>query len=160
MRNIYFYDTRLGRIGIADNGMSGGEDAITHLCFQGSPVPEGYCEKETPVIKEAGRQLAEYLEGKRTHFDLSYEMEGTDFEKKVWNALLTIPYGETRSYGDIAAQVGNKKACRAVGRANGRNPIGIFVPCHRVIGANGKLTGFAGGISTKEALLEIEQVEE
>jgi methylated-DNA-[protein]-cysteine S-methyltransferase len=109
-----------------------------------------------PTLNEIDRQLKEYFEGKRTRFDLELDFKGTEFQKKVWAALLTIPFGETRSYAQIAAQVGNPKAVRAVGAANGRNPISIVAPCHRVIGASGELTGFAGGLKAKEILLAIE----
>lgn len=102
-------------------------------------------------------QLQEYLEGRRKTFDFPYELHGTLFQKKVWNALCEIPYGETRTYGEIAKAVGNSKACRAVGMANHNNPMTIVVPCHRVIGANGKLTGYGGGLDMKEYLLELEK---
>lgn len=109
-----------------------------------------------PVLREAERQLGQYFAGARTRFDLPLDFAGTDFQKKVWAALLTIPFGETRSYAQIAAQIGAPKAVRAVGAANGRNPISIVAPCHRVIGSNGALTGFAGGLAAKEALLAVE----
>jgi methylated-DNA-[protein]-cysteine S-methyltransferase len=109
-----------------------------------------------PVLLETGRQLAEYFDGRRSHFSLKLDPIGTEFQNKVWQALLTIPFGETRSYGQIAKQIGNARAMRAVGAANGRNPISIVVPCHRVIGASGKLTGFAGGLDVKEYLLTLE----
>ncbi|CAG4909456.1 methylated-DNA--[protein]-cysteine S-methyltransferase [Paraburkholderia gardini] len=109
-----------------------------------------------PVLDETERQLKEYFAGERTCFDLELDFAGTTFQKKVWAALLTIPFGETRSYLDIATQIGNPKAVRAVGAANGRNPISIIAPCHRVIGASGDLTGFAGGLKAKETLLAIE----
>lgn len=101
-------------------------------------------------------QLQEYFEGKRTRFDFPYELRGTEFQKKVWNALCEIPYGETRSYKDIAVAIGNPKACRAVGMANNRNPISIVVPCHRVIGSDGKMVGYGGGLDMKEKLLKLE----
>jgi len=109
-----------------------------------------------PLLVEVARQIAEYFAGKRTAFDLPLDFQGTDFQKSVWAALLTIPFGETRSYGEIAHQIGRPRASRAVGAANGRNPISIVAPCHRVIGANGALTGFAGGLAAKELLLGIE----
>jgi len=109
-----------------------------------------------PVLVETERQLAEYFAGRLREFSVKLCFEGTDFQKQVWAALLTIPYGETRSYGQIAEQIGNPKAVRAVGAANGRNPISIIAPCHRVIGAGGKLTGFAGGLEKKAVLLGIE----
>lgn len=110
-----------------------------------------------PVLMEAERQLGEYFEGKRRSFSVALDMRGTPFQKNVWEALLAIPFGETRSYRDIAKKLGNPEATRAVGSANGRNPISIIVPCHRVIGLNGKLRGFAGGLETKARLLELEQ---
>ena len=110
-----------------------------------------------PVLIEAERQLGEYFEGKRRSFSIALDMRGTSFQKNVWEALLAIPFGETRSYRDLAKKLGNPEATRAVGAANGRNPIPIIVPCHRVIGSNGKLTGFAAGLETKARLLELEQ---
>lgn len=109
-----------------------------------------------PILIEAYTQLRAYFQGKRSHFDLPLEFYGTDFQKKVWAELLKIPYGETRSYLDIATAVGNPKAVRAVGAANGKNPISIIAPCHRVIGKNGKLVGFAGGLEVKDQLLKLE----
>ncbi|MCD0503030.1 methylated-DNA--[protein]-cysteine S-methyltransferase [Bordetella petrii] len=109
-----------------------------------------------PVLLEAERQLAEYFAGKRDRFDLPLDFAGTEFQKQVWQALLTIPYGETRSYRDIARQIGREQAVRAVGAANGRNPLSIVAPCHRVVGASGALTGFAGGLRAKALLLELE----
>jgi methylated-DNA-[protein]-cysteine S-methyltransferase len=113
-------------------------------------------EKDNPVLLETERQLGEYFAGTRDRFELELDFVGTDFQRRVWEALLTIPYGETRSYRDIANQIGNAKAVRAVGAANGRNPISIIAPCHRVIGASGALTGFAGGLRAKELLLTLE----
>jgi methylated-DNA-[protein]-cysteine S-methyltransferase len=109
-----------------------------------------------PVLREAERQLDEYFAGQRTEFSIALDMAGTDFQTQVWRALLTIPFGETRSYADIARQIGNPKACRAVGAANGRNPLSIIAPCHRAIGSNGALTGFAGGLDAKRFLLALE----
>lgn len=109
-----------------------------------------------PVLVETEHQLSEYFHGKRKKFSLNLDAIGTSFQKKVWLALLTIPFGETRSYLDIAKQIGNVKAVRAVGGANARNPISIIMPCHRVIGSNGTLTGFAGGLDIKAALLKFE----
>ena len=110
-----------------------------------------------PVLLKTQQQLREYFNQTRTIFDLALDFQGTDFQKKVWQALLTIPFGETRSYKQIAEQIGNVKAVRAVGAANGKNPISIIAPCHRVVGANGKLVGFAGGLENKEILLKIEK---
>ena len=109
------------------------------------------------AFPDAVEQLAAYFAGELKEFDLELEMSGTEFQRRVWNALRTIPYGETRSYGEIAGQIGSPNAFRAVGLANGHNPIAVIVPCHRVIGANGGLTGFGGGIERKSALLELEK---
>jgi methylated-DNA-[protein]-cysteine S-methyltransferase len=109
-----------------------------------------------PILKQAEQQLREYFKGERKKFTIPLETSGTDFQKKVWQALLTIPFGETRSYGELAKQIKKPSASRAVGAANGRNPVSILVPCHRVIGASGKLTGFAGGLEVKAKLLSIE----
>ena len=108
------------------------------------------------VLISAERQLAEYFAGERKRFDLPLDFNGTEFQKQVWSALLTIPFGETRSYAEIARMIGRPAARRAVGAANGKNPISIVAPCHRVIGANGTLTGFAGGLKAKEYLLQLE----
>ena len=110
-----------------------------------------------PILLETQKQLCEYFAGTRQQFDLPLDFEGTVFQKKVWQALLGIPFGETRSYRDIAEQVGNIKAVRAVGAANGKNPISIIAPCHRVVGMNGKLVGFAGGLDNKKILLGLEK---
>lgn len=112
-----------------------------------------------PILLKTAQQLNEYFAGKRQQFDLPLDFEGTAFQQQVWQALLTIPFGETRSYKQIAEQIGNVKAVRAVGAANGKNPISIIAPCHRVVGANGKLVGFAGGLGNKEILLKIEKLQ-
>ncbi len=113
--------------------------------------------ERTELTDRAMEQLREYFSGQRKQFELPYELRGTEFQKKVWAALEAIPYGQTRSYREIAQAVGNPKAVRAVGAANGKNPMWIVVPCHRVIGADGGLTGYAGGVELKRALLELEQ---
>jgi methylated-DNA-[protein]-cysteine S-methyltransferase len=110
-----------------------------------------------PILLDTERELGEYFAGKRKTFSVPLDMRGTSFQKNVWQALLAIPFGETRSYGQLAKQLGNPQAMRAVGAANGRNPISIIVPCHRVIGSSGKLTGFAGGLETKAYLLNLEE---
>lgn len=128
------------------------DGAITHILF-------GSCDEagdKTLVLEEAERQLAEYFQGARREFDLPLKPSGTEFQKKVWKALEAIPYGETRSYGDIARAVGREKAFRAVGMANHNNPISIVIPCHRVIGANGAMTGYGGGLDKKRFLLRLE----
>jgi methylated-DNA-[protein]-cysteine S-methyltransferase len=109
-----------------------------------------------PILVQAERELADYFAGQRTSFGVPLDPAGTEFQKKVWAALLTIPYGQTRTYADLARQVGNPKALRAVGAANGKNPISIITPCHRAIGSNGSLTGFSGGLETKRYLLALE----
>jgi methylated-DNA-[protein]-cysteine S-methyltransferase len=114
-------------------------------------------DEQHPVLIATERQLGEYFAGKRKEFSVSLDMRGTRFQKDVWEALLGIPFGETRSYGQLAHQLGNPRATRAVGAANGRNPVSIIVPCHRVIGSSGKLTGFAGGLATKAHLLDLEK---
>lgn len=108
------------------------------------------------ILLETGRQLNEYFKGERKTFTIPLDFVGTDFQKKVWHALLTIPYGETRTYGQIAKQIGDPKAQQAVGAANGKNPVSIIAPCHRVVGSTGKLVGFAGGLETKAWLLDHE----
>ncbi|HDS1755185.1 methylated-DNA--[protein]-cysteine S-methyltransferase [Pseudomonas sp. M5] len=117
---------------------------------------EVHRDDEQPILREAARQLEEYFAGKRQRFELALDFAGTAFQRQVWAALLTIPFGQTRSYSDIARQIGNPSAVRAVGAANGRNPISIIAPCHRVIGASGSLTGFAGGMPAKQYLLALE----
>lgn len=114
-------------------------------------------EVDENAFPEAVEQLSEYFAGDRTEFDLELDMMGTQFQRRVWEALQAIPYGQTCSYGEIARQIGSPSAFRAVGLANGHNPIGIIVPCHRVIGANGSLTGYGGGLDRKRALLELEK---
>ena len=151
MINYFCYDTEIGRIKISEK-----DEKIIGLGFS-DYKKENEIEKETELIKKAYTQLEEYLSGKRTEFDIEIEMIGTEFQKKVWKELLNIPYGETRSYKDIAIAIGNGKACRAVGNANNKNPIAIIVPCHRVVGSNGSMTGYAGGLDIKEKLLKIEK---
>lgn len=152
--NIFYYDTKIGNISIMDNG-----EEITCLELTKNLNKTNAVECETKLIKNAANQLNEYLEGKRKTFDLPLKPHGTEFQRKVWDALLKIPYGETRSYKQIAEAVGNPKACQAVGMANNKNPIMIFIPCHRVIGSNGKLVGFACGLDVKEKLLSLEKGE-
>ena len=144
----YSYETVLGSVTLVE------EDGAL-LAISTHHVYEGICQ-ETTLIKEAHQQLSEYLKGERKSFDLPLRMKGTDFQQRVWNALLDIPYGETRSYKQIAEAIGNPKAVRAVGMANNRNPLLIVVPCHRVIGADGKLVGYGAGIEKKEFLLRLE----
>jgi len=146
----FTYDTVLGSVTFVEE--DGALLAITtHRSYEGVI-------QETALIQEAYRQLTEYLKGERQKFDLPLNPKGTDFQKRVWRALCDIPYGETRSYKQIAEAIGNPKAVRAVGMANNRNPITIVVPCHRVIGADGKLVGYGGGLEMKEFLLRLESI--
>ena len=145
----YSYETKLGSVTIVEE--DGTLLAITtHRAYEGKRL-------ETSLIKEAYRQLSEYLIGERKSFDLPLKPRGTVFQQQVWKALCDIPYGETRSYKQIAEAIGNPKAVRAVGMANNRKPLLIVVPCHRVIGANGKLVGYGAGIEKKEFLLKLEK---
>lgn len=150
MTYYYTYDTILGSVTFVEE--NGALVVITTHPYH--PKEEIY--QETPVIKEAFRQLSEYFSGKRKTFNLPLLLKGTDFQKQVWQALLKIPFGETRSYKQIAEAIGNPKAVRAVGMANNKNPLLIVVPCHRVIGVNGKLVGYAVGLDKKEYLLRLE----
>lgn len=152
MKNIFYYSTSIGKIGIADNG-----EAITNLYFEGEIIPQDVNVKETTLIREAAAQLNEYFAGKRKVFEVPLAMDGTPFQQTVWKALIAIPYGETRSYKEIAESINRPKACRAVGMANNKNPIAVFIPCHRVIGTNGKMVGYAGGLDIKEKLLGMEK---
>ena len=152
MSNLFFYETDLGIIGIRDNN-----NAITEVFYSKYKINDHL--KETPLIRECFNQLKEYFQGTRREFTIPIEAEGSEFQKKVWKALLDIPYGQTRTYKEIAIAIGNEKACRAVGMANNRNPISIIIPCYRVIGANGKLVGYGGGLDIKEKLLNIEKID-
>ena len=134
-------------------------EAITGLHFVGEDAEVGPldgCEAPTPLLRQAVQELQAYFAGERRTFDLPLAPAGTPFQRAVWAALREIPYGETRTYGQIAARIGRPKACRAVGMANNRNPIAIIVPCHRVVGASGALVGYAAGLSVKEKLLRLE----
>lgn len=145
------HQTTIGKIGIEED-----DGFIIRVSLNAAePVTKT---KSSPLIEKAFEQLNQYLSGKRTAFDLPLRPEGTPFMESVWQALQNIPYGSTASYKDIAEAIGNPKACRAVGLANNRNPIAIFIPCHRVIGANGALVGYAGGLFMKEQLLKLEGV--
>ncbi len=150
MVNTYYYDTEIGKIYISEE-----ENFITCIRFE-HEVSDNEIFNETEIIREAGNQIIEYLKGKRKNFDIPILPKGTAFQQKVWEALRVIPYGETRSYGEIASNIGNEKACRAVGNANNKNPIPIIIPCHRVVGSNGKLVGYAGGLFIKNFLLNLE----
>ncbi|WP_068448901.1 methylated-DNA--[protein]-cysteine S-methyltransferase [Caviibacter abscessus] len=152
MKNIYYYtyDTIMGEITIACE-----DDSIIYLEY-GKNINFTGINKRVCLLDEAYNQLTQYFSGKRKNFELKLNPKGTDFQKKVWQALTKIPYGKTVSYYDIACSIGNEKACRAVGMANNKNPISIIIPCHRVIGKNGKMVGYASGIDRKVFLLELE----
>lgn len=150
MKNVFVFQTKIGLVAIEDNGT---EITDVNVISENHSIEVN----ETSLLKNAALQLNEYLEGKRNSFDLPLNPNGTEFQKKVWAALCDIPYGETRSYKQIAEYIGNPKACRAVGMANNKNPIMIFIPCHRVVGSDGSLTGYAGGLDMKEKLLSLEK---
>lgn len=157
-RKAHYYcviESPVGRLLLAGNAQ-----ALTHLSFQDGRHPTKpdprWTYSETPFHKSI-QQLHEYFSGKRKTFKINLAPEGTPFQRKVWDALQTIPYGRTLSYGQIANAIGKPQAVRAVGAANGQNPLSIVIPCHRVIGSNGKLVGFGGGLSIKEALLSHER---
>ena len=157
-------------VGVTDRGAAGnaatGSDAAGRIATGSDAAVKSAAGSDTagkcvppptdPLLKKAVKQLDEYFAGRRKEFNLPLSMKGTAFQKKVWAALQEIPYGETRSYGDIAKAIGKPKAARAVGMANNRNPVSIIVPCHRVIGSNGSLVGYGGGLKAKEFLLKLE----
>lgn len=148
--DFFQFATSLGTMALA------GEDgAITRLYLPGCPTPR-LVSQPTSLLLEGERQLLEYLSGQRRVFTLPLSPQGTPFQKRVWQALEVIPWGETRTYRDIAQAVGSPRGFRAVGMANHHNPIPIFIPCHRVVGADGSLTGYAGGLVLKQALLALE----
>lgn len=139
--------------------LAGAGSTLMHLRMAGQahePDRSGWRPAESGSFDDVVEQLEAYFSGSLTQFDVQLHMAGTAFQRRVWDALRTIPYGETRSYGEIATQIGSPGASRAVGLANGRNPIGIIVPCHRVVGATGNLTGYAGGVDRKRTLLTLE----
>lgn len=146
--NVRVYNMPIGPVTVMTD-----DTAVTELSF-GEAEEKG---EETEIMTRVYNELFEYFEGTRKIFDLPLRIEGTPFQIKVWYELQKIPWGETRTYGEIAKLIGNEKACRAVGAACGKNPIGILIPCHRIIGANGDLTGFAGGIQIKKTLLSFEE---
>ena len=150
--NYTHLDSPAGRLLIA------GDEALRQIYFanKNASPQAGWIESQRGVVGETVRQLREYFAGTRAEFDLPVAPEGTEFQQRVWRSLCDIPYGETISYGELARRVGNPQASRAVGAANGRNPIPIVIPCHRVIGSSGKLTGFGGGLPVKETLLALE----
>ena len=148
------YDSPLGKLTLESDGTN-----LTAILFPGEQsragTPES-CEGNIPVLERARRQLDQYFAGKLQTFDLPLAPSGTDFQQKIWALLQKIPYGQTSTYTELAKMIGQPTACRAVGAANGRNPLPIVIPCHRVIGSSGKLTGYAGGLEAKQTLLELE----
>ena len=148
--DLILFDSPAGRLALQGEGA-----CVTGLALPNAPVSR-IAEHETPVLAEARRQVLEYLAGARRSFDLPLDPRGTSFQRRVWAALTAIPWGETRTYAQIAAAVGSPRAVRAVGQANHRNPIPILIPCHRVVGADGTLTGYGGGLELKRKLLELE----
>ncbi len=151
MKNGFYYETPVGRLAIVE------EDGFLIKCSFFS-LPEDTVEKETSLTKKTFNQLQEYFLGKRKTFELPIKFYGSDFQKEVWQELVKIPYGKTSTYGEIAQKIKGKNYSRAVGMANNRNPIAIIVPCHRVIGSNSSLTGYAGGLEIKKKLLKTENI--
>jgi len=150
-----YLDTPVGRLLLA-----GDESALQRIAFQNGRRPQQHdasWRQRADAFQDAAAQLTEYFAGVRRRFELSLAPEGTPFQQQVWRALLDVPYGATISYGQLAARIGQPAASRAVGLANGSNPLPIVIPCHRVIGANGKLTGYGGGLAIKERLLALER---
>ncbi len=152
MKYIKYYDTPFKRVKIIEE-----DNKIIRLSFDEKDNFGEFELKDTELLNQTTKQLDEYFEGKRKKFELSLNPSGTEFMKKVWKALEEIPYGETKSYKQIAETIKNPKASRAVGMANNKNPIPIIIPCHRVIGANGELVGYALGLEMKKLLLELEK---
>ena len=154
MKTFYSYTYRgVGKIEIGTES-----ESITDVHFANSFAPSSeYMREETLLHRKAAEQLREYFDGKRKVFDLPLAPVGTEFQMRCWDALLEVPYGETRSYGDIARAAGSPKGFRAVGMANNRNPIAMIIPCHRIIGSDGKLVGYGGGLDIKVFLLELER---
>ena len=149
---LYYHHMSIGRIGIAETNGS-----ITNLYFENDVAPQNASICKTEVIKEAFRQLEAYLAGDLLTFTVPLAPHGTEFMLTVWKCLCEVPYGTTASYKEIALAAGRPKAARAVGLANNRNPVPLFIPCHRVIGSNGKLVGYRGGLIVKRRLLELEK---
>lgn len=153
MQALFFYNSPIGKYALQET-----DGMLTRIWLGDriSLVPQDIEIRETPLLQETSTQLRAYFAGQRKTFDLPLALVGTTFQLKVWKLLQDIPYGQTISYGELACRAGNPKACRAIGMTNSRNPLPIVIPCHRVIGANGKLTGYTGGLMIKIKLLEIE----
>jgi len=152
-KNVWYYDFSFGKFAVAEDG-----SGITDICLATDSLTGILNTCETPLLRQAKQQLNEYFGGSLARFSLPLSLRGTKFQLSVWSALQNIPYGETQSYKQVAAAVGSPQASRAVGMANHRNPVMIVIPCHRVIGANGSLVGYSGGLSLKEKLLALESV--
>lgn len=158
MKNFYYqqFDSPLGRV-----TMQASQQGLTGVWFTThttQPDNLGTLNQEHPLLQKAQRQLTEYFAGQRQQFDLPFDLYGTDFQLAVWQGLQRIPYGQSWSYQQLATAIGRPKAVRAVGAANGKNPLSVVIPCHRVIGSNGLLTGYAGGLDRKKALLRLENI--
>lgn len=149
---LYFSETSLGKIGIAEQ-----DGKVVQVYFGTEVIPSEVEIIETVLLGAAFSQLNAYLAGELQQFSLPLAPRGTDFQQTVWQALCAIPYGKTASYKEIAVAIGNPKAARAVGLANNKNPLAIFIPCHRVIGSDGKLVGYGGGLQIKQRLLDLEK---
>ncbi len=154
MKNILCCKSPIGKVIIVEE-----EDTIVGLYFRMEDIKDtrDIKEVETMLLKRAKEQIHEYFKGERKAFDLPFKLQGTEFQKKVWKVLCNIPYGETLSYKDVAKSIGNENASRAVGNANNKNPLPIFIPCHRVIGSDRSLVGYGGGLDIKIKLLELER---
>ena len=151
MKDLWYYETKIGKMGIAGDGQG-----VTDVFLGERTSLPGMHLGETPLISQAAGEIRVFLDVERKGFQVEVHLEGTPFQKKVWEALCQIPYGETRSYKEVAESIGDPRACRAVGMANNKNPVMILVPCHRVVGSDGSLTGYAGGVEIKKTLLEME----
>lgn len=150
--NIFHYATDIGRMGIAEQ-----DGKLTNISFETDPAPVDAVVRETQAIREAQRQLAQYLAGDLREFSLPFAPQGTQFLRAVWDQLRAVAYGQTATYSQIAERAGNPRAVRAVGLACARNPLPLVIPCHRILGSSGKLTGYRGGVALKQRLLEMEQ---
>lgn len=152
MKYLYYYETVIGKIGLAEE-----YGFLTNLCFMNVKQPLDAKVRETELLKEAFLQIHEYLKGERKEFDIPLNPQGSKFQQTVWSELLNIPYGEVRSYKVIASSIGSQNSARAIGSANNKNPIPIIIPCHRVISADGNISGYTGGSEIKEFLLKLEK---
>lgn len=151
---IWHYAFNIGEISIVDNGLG-----ISGLFFKNKSmkISNNFLEEETLLTYETSKQIKEFFDGKRKNFDIPLSVKGTEFQNKVWDELKLIPYGETRTYKEIAIKINSPKACRAIGMANNKNPICIIIPCHRVVGSNNSLVGYASGVQIKKYLLDLEK---